>query len=59
MADTIWRKAKLYNEQHRYQEALELMEQTISLLESIDYPELAHYRREVDDMLRVVHEAVS
>jgi uncharacterized protein HemY len=54
-ADTIWRKAKLYQEQERYQEALDLMAQTIAMLEKVNYHKLDEYRTIFNDMLRSMY----
>jgi tetratricopeptide (TPR) repeat protein len=55
MADNLWRRAKLYHEQQQYEESLDLMAQTISLLESVQHPHLDKYRRAFNDLLRVVY----
>ena len=55
MAENLWRKAKLYHEQDRYQDALDLMAQTISLFESINYPHIERYRAVFNDLLRAVY----
>ena len=52
MADNLWRRAKLYQEQEKFHEALNLMEQTISLLERVNYPQLDHYRHAFNHLLR-------
>ena len=36
-------------------EALDLMAQTISLLESVNYPKIDQYRNSYDEMLRMVN----
>jgi hypothetical protein len=55
MAENLWRKAKLYQEQERHQEALDLMAQTISLFEGINYPHIERYRAVFNDLLRIVY----
>jgi hypothetical protein len=52
MAENLWRRAKLYQGQEKFHEAIELMEHTISLLESVNYPHLDHYRAALNHLLR-------